>query len=206
MILKSIQNNLPVTDEDFDKIYPEYIQELSEIHWTSVEVARKAAEFLVTKPGAKVLDIGSGVGKFCLIGAMTTPGFFYGVEYRKDLVKISKKIISDKNISNVEFIHSNITDIDFSKYDAFYFYNSFYENLDIERKIDLKIKVSPLHYKEYRNYMYMQLLNAPKGTRVVTYSGLDTEIPMGYRLSMVDYVHAVKFWIKEEETHKLRFI
>jgi len=40
--------------------------------WTPLAIARKAAEFLA-EPGSKVLDIGSGIGKFCLTGAFFNP-------------------------------------------------------------------------------------------------------------------------------------
>lgn len=206
MIFKALQYDLPVKDEDFDKLYPEHIQSLSDIHWTCVEVARKAAKFLVSRPGIKVLDIGSGVGKFCVVGALTTPGKFYGVEYRKNLVKISQKIIADNNISNVTIIQANILDVPFSGYDAFYFFNAFYENLDMRDRIDSKVHHSPTLYKQYRDHMYMELLHAPKSTRIVTYSGLDTEIPDCYKLKDADPISSLKFWIKEEDFHKVYFI
>jgi len=76
------------------------------------------------------LDIGSGAGKFCLIGAASTKGLFYGVEQRKELVNLCKSIAKTHQINNVEIFHSNITEISFSDYDAFYFYNPFYENID----------------------------------------------------------------------------
>src|SRR5690606_37494272 len=128
----------------------------------------------VSKPGVKVLDIGSGVGKFCVVGALTTKGDFYGVEYRKNLVKISQNIIAENNIHNVTILHANILDIPFSGYDAFYFFNAFYENLDIRDRIDSKVHHSTTLYKQYRDHMFLELLNAPKATRIVTYSGLDT--------------------------------
>ena len=44
------------------------------MHWTPVHVARRAAQFLVTGPETRVLDVGSGPGKFCLVGALATQG------------------------------------------------------------------------------------------------------------------------------------
>ncbi len=57
-------------DVTFDDLYPEDIQNLSPMHWTPVDIARRASNFLAI-PNARVLDIGSGVGKFCI-----TAGFF----------------------------------------------------------------------------------------------------------------------------------
>ena len=69
-------------DSRFDLVYPREIRELSDRHWTPVEVARKAAVFLVREPGTRVLDIGCGPGKFCIVGALATDGRFTGVEQR----------------------------------------------------------------------------------------------------------------------------
>lgn len=197
MIFKSLRYNLPVNDNEFDKIYPSHIQNLSEEHWTSVSVARKASEFLASTPQTRILDIGSGVGKFCFIGAATTSASFYGIEQRKEFVNISKNIIRQHKLSNVTIIHSNITDIQFSEYDAFYFFNSFYENLDKQRIIDCSVRSSFIKYKEYRDYMYLQLLKAPAGTRLVTYSGFNSEIPQCYKVKKSDFNNSLKFWIKE---------
>ena len=67
-----------VEDEKFDLIYPPQIRELSSLHWTPVAVAAEAAKLLVTAPGTRVLDIGCGPGKFCLVGASLTDGRFTG--------------------------------------------------------------------------------------------------------------------------------
>jgi hypothetical protein len=198
MIFKSLKYDLPIKDADFDKLYPNHIQHLSKVHWTSIDVARKASEFLVKSPSTKVLDIGSGVGKFCMVGATTTLGNFYGVEQRKELVNISKKIIENNRIPNIEIIHSNITDINFADYDSFYFFNSFYENLDRDRLIDFSVKVSPLRYQEYLDYMYLQLLKAPVGTRLATYSGYLNDIPPCYTVHTTFFSHELKLWIKEK--------
>jgi hypothetical protein len=198
MILKALQYNLPIQDREFDMIYPKHIQQLSNQHWTSIDVAKKASFFLVNKPNVKVLDIGSGVGKFCIVGALTTSGDFYGVEQRKELADISKKIVSEYRIANLKILHSNITDINFSDYNSFYFFNSFYENLDKTRIIDLNVKISPHRYQEYRDYMYSQLSNAPIGTRLATYYSLYSEIPPGYKIVETYFNDHLVFWIKDK--------
>ena len=48
---------------------------------------RKAANFLAAENNVRILDIGSGVGKFCLAASYYKPNaFYYGVEQRKSLV------------------------------------------------------------------------------------------------------------------------
>jgi protein-L-isoaspartate O-methyltransferase len=57
------------SDEQLHYLYPKPIRALAEKHWTPLSITKIALEFLVPHPGAKVLDIGSGVGKFVLAGA-----------------------------------------------------------------------------------------------------------------------------------------
>ena len=53
------------SDAQFNKLYPSSIQMLAQRHWTPLVVARKAAGFLAAESNVSVLDIGSGVEKFC---------------------------------------------------------------------------------------------------------------------------------------------
>src|SRR5690606_3892441 len=128
MVFKLLRLNIDVKDDDINAIYPEKIRRLARQHWTPVGVAKRAAEFLADTPGARVLDIGSGAGKFCLVGATYTRGHFTGVEQRGKLAALSNRLAETYNIHNVNFIHQNIMSISFSDYNAFYFYNSFHEN------------------------------------------------------------------------------
>jgi SAM-dependent methyltransferase len=197
MIFKNLQLHIDIEDQLFNTLYPMRIKKLSERHWTPVEVAKLAADYLVDQPKCKVLDIGSGVGKFCLIGAASTKGRFYGVEQRKELVKLSQKIAKTHHINNVDFLHSNITDISFSNYDAFYFYNPFYENIDDSLLIDTKIVIEEKLYFKYSEYVENQLKKTPVGTRLVTYWSKWIEIPEGFDLEFTGYDGKLNFWEKK---------
>src|SRR5690606_24666901 len=197
MIFKNLQLNIDVEDHLFNTLYPSRIKKLSVRHWTPVEVAKLAADYLVDKPKCKVLDIGSGAGKFCLVGAASTKGSFYGVEQRIELVKLSQKIAETYHINNVEFFHSNITEISFSDYDAFYFYNPFYENIDSSLLIDNKIVLDEKLYFTYSQYVENQLKQTPVGTRLVTYWSMWLVRPEGFDRELTAYNGKVNFWIKK---------
>src|SRR5258706_8089425 len=125
------------SDLQFDLLYPESIQRLARRHWTPLHVARMASGFLVTGEGIRILDIGSGVGKFCLSAAYYKPhSFFEGVEQRSGLIGHAETARDMLGLFNVAFIHGNFTQLDFKRYTHFYFYNSFFENLDGTDKID----------------------------------------------------------------------
>lgn len=193
-----LNSSNPVRDRDFDQLYPDSIKILSDIHWTSLEIAVKAADLLVKYPETRVLDIGSGVGKFCILGALTTDGIFTGVEYRKSLVNISQGVIKQLDIHNAEIIHSDIVNIDFANYDAFYFFNSFGENIaDVWPKIDSFSDLSTTNYKKYTNYVYQQFENLDSGTRIVTHCGDDNQIPDSYILRESYFDGDLQLWIKK---------
>jgi cyclopropane fatty-acyl-phospholipid synthase-like methyltransferase len=157
------------TDGDFDAVYPRSIRSVAEQHFTPLAVASRAAKFLVTRPGTKVLDIGSGAGKFCLIGASVTQGIFTGVEQRESLVSLSDRIARQHGVSKVRFIHANVMSIDLTAFDAFYFFNPFFENVNSGKRIDSDVLLNPSLFESYSSYMSRQLSALPARTRLATY-------------------------------------
>lgn len=197
MRIQNFQNPLcGKSDEEFDAIYPLKIRKLSSRHWTPVEVAKKAADFLVVHPSTKVLDIGSGAGKFCLVAASYSMGQFTGVEQREILIRIAQKCAQKYLISRVNFIQADIRSIDFGKYDSFYFFNSFEENLEISDTMDLRTHLNPVLFEEYTSFVRDQLEAAPKGTRVATYCTSSHQIPGSYIWVDSHAKGKLKFWLK----------
>ena len=193
-----LESPLPVEDQCFDLVYPPDIRNLSRRHWTPVAIARKAAEFLVTEPGARVLDVGCGPGKFCIVGALTTGGYFTGVEQRDHLVGAARGVIEREQIQNTEIIHGNVTGIDFSAYDAFYLFNPFEENLFRRGEIDTSVELSEVLYDRYTRHVADQLALAPLGTRLATYYGYCEEIPTCYQCEESWFDDTLRLWRKKE--------
>jgi len=187
------------SDFNFHHLYPLYIQALAQKHWTPLKVVQKASTFLATTPGVKILDIGSGPGKFCLGGAYYNPGaFFYGIEQRVDLVRYATIAKEMAGLNNATFMYGNVMELDFRQYDHFYFFNSFYENLPGTFKIDNKLTYSRTLYHQYNRYLHYQLGRMPIGTRLVTYHCAETEAPAGYRMVNTEIDRLLKYWIKEQ--------
>ncbi|MEI9806579.1 MAG: methyltransferase domain-containing protein [Bacteroidota bacterium] len=185
------------SDEMFNRIYPPEIQNLARRHWTPLSVARKAASFLAAQPYVRILDIGSGVGKFCLGAAHYKPRALYvGVEQRNNLVEYAETARSLLGLQNVSFIHGNFTQLNFKDYHHFYFYNSFYENLASTDKIDTSIDYSGELYNYYTRYLFKQLEQKPAGTRLATFHSLEDEIPQDYHVVGSEMDNLLKFWIK----------
>lgn len=185
------------SDDEFDCILPEQFQNLSQRHWTPVEVAFEAARFLVDRPGVRVLDVGCGPGKFCAAGASITQGYFVGVEQRGNLVRIAQSLLKHFQIPRVEIVQGNILDIDFRQFDAFYLFNPFQENSLPSFRIDSSVTLDPRLYDIYNEYVYRQLSAVPLGTRVATYWGDQEEIPDSYECVESLFDDRLRFWIKK---------
>ena len=202
MNVSAAETELPepfsIEDEKFDHVYPPAIRKLSSIFWTPVAVAAEAAELLVAKPGARVLDVGCGAGKFCLIAATVTDGQFTGVEQRAELVSAAHDAAAQLGVDGVEFLHANLTDVPFEKYDAFYIFNPFEEHLH-GYKMDKAVALSPELFKRYTSYVSDQLGQRPLGTRAVTYMGYADDIPGCYDCESTSFGDDLKLWIKNRE-------
>lgn len=183
---------------DLSCLYPASIQQLDKMHWSPLPVIYKAIQFLAEGKEIKILDIGSGSGKFCLTGSYLRPETaFYGVEQRKFLVDQAVEVKNLLDRQNVQFIHKDFTQLDLREFDGFYFYNSFFENLPGSDKIDDSMEYSIELYHYYSQYLGKQLESMRPGTKVVTFCSWDDEIPPGYSLIRSDMEGLLKFWVKD---------
>lgn len=164
-----------------------------------MQVARKAARWLITAPTTRVLDIGCGPGKFCAVGALSTLGHFTGVEQREHLARVASAMIHAHEIPRVTIIHGNVTEIPFSDFDAFYIYNPFQENILPALKIDASVETAEFLYLRYIRHVASQLALAPLSTRVVTYVGECEEIPACYDCVREGFGGYLKLWVKARE-------
>jgi SAM-dependent methyltransferase len=196
MVFELLRLSIDITDEEFNKIYPQNIRVLSSKHWSPVTVAKAASEFLTDRPGARILDVGSGVGKFCMVGAAHTKGHFTGVEQRQHLVELSENISVRHGLSRVNYLHANITDIDFRNYTGFYFYNSFYENIQPAKRIDDTVRLDVQLYQTYSVYMVEQLSGLPTGARFAAYYAPRTAVPKNFKLVDSLYGGLLNLWEK----------
>lgn len=173
------------------------MRRLASQHWTPLHVVKLVTDYLVDRPEARILDIGSGIGKFCLSAAYYQPGaFFYGVEQRSNLVECAQAAQRRLDLNNVQFYHGNFTRLNLSNYNHFYFFNPFYENLNNTDKIDDTIAFSAELYHYYNRYLYKQLEYMPTGTRLATFHSLGNEIPPAFQLADAHMDDMLKFWIK----------
>jgi hypothetical protein len=185
-----------VSDAAFDTLYPVYIQQLSALHWTPLDVARKAAAYLAPDADARVIDVGAGAGKFCIAGGHYTRGSFTGIEQRKNFVTIGNKAIKQLKLDKVSLLYGNFTELDMRAYTGVYFFNSFHENIVHDDALDKKIELSGELYNSYTAHLHAQLTAMAPGTRLATYWLSITEIPGSYRLCETHFNNLLKLWVK----------
>ncbi len=179
-IAAALQQGDDLDDPSFDRIYPGGHRFRSSTHWTPVEVARRACAMLAPTAADRILDIGSGVGKFCLIGALTSPGSWIGIEQDAGMVRAAAIAARALGIeARVEFRQGSIEKLRFAEFTAFYLFNPFEEVLytakegtEGRRK---KFRTLVEHVEEKLSF------TAP-GTRVVTYHGMGGEMPSCFEL------------------------
>lgn len=197
MIFESLKQKKYPSDLQFDSIYPKLYRDHSARHFTPVNIAVKAAKLLADSASDNILDIGSGVGKFCCIGSAISEAHFYGVEKRKTLINVANKIKRTYQLKNAHFINSDFTELDFKTFNGIYFFNSFHEHFDETCVLDDTSKVSLEAYKKYHEDLREKLNECDKGTRLVTYYTFKNKIPSAFRFIDANETGLLKFYIKK---------
>lgn len=170
------------------------------MHFTPAPVAQRAAVLLTSRPGMQVLDVGAAVGKFCVIAAAAAPdATFIGIERRRPLVRVASVIARRLDIHNVAFLHGDAVEVDWSGFDAFYFFNPFAEHLrEPDAVLDDSLELDPGYFAFYVDFVRAQLGAARPGTRVCTYHGFGGGAPNGYQLASTEEIASdrLELWIK----------
>lgn len=188
-----------VPDSFFDQIYPDEVKKVSITHWTPVEVVQKSMNYFKDS-SLRILDVGSGCGKFCHIGSMISPQHqFWGVEQRQDLTSISQEIAILLNLTNVTFINANAFDLNWNDFDLLYFFNPFWENhLSPAQRIDKSLPVKKEEFSHYINTVILKLSQMKPGTQVITYHGFGGKFPASYECIHFENcgTDQIKIWLK----------
>jgi SAM-dependent methyltransferase len=195
-------DNRPIdaTDAEFDRVYADWWRRLSPYHWTPVAVAKRAAKLLTAGGRKRVLDVGSGVGKFCIVGALTTAAEFVGVEQRLNLVVAAEVAAAQLGARRARFVNADFTALDFKEFDAFYVFNSFEEMVNLRvPAIDETTEMSPVRFRHCVLSLIEKLGDAPRGARLLTFFGYGGPRPPGYRLLRKEPAgdDALVLWQKE---------
>ena len=191
MMRDALEARSEMQDATFDKVFPSAHRYRSYLHWTPVAVAVRACAMLA--PAARVLDVGSGVGKVCLIGAATTTSAWVGVERDPEMVRVARRAAIKMRVEQrASFTVGDITGVDWSAFDGFYLFNPFAEILFCDGGDAAARHQS---FARYIELVQHQLGSVPPATRVVTYHGFGGEMPPGFERVRRD-ADELSLWIR----------
>jgi predicted RNA methylase len=172
-------------------------------HWTPVSVARLAAARLVQHGARHVLDAGSGPGKFCTVGAAAhSLVTFVGIEQRVNLVSVARQVATRLGVSNAHFVLGDALARSWAKFDGFYFFNPFTENLwGAQDVFDARTGCPQRRFRTEALRVALRLRQARRGSVLVTYHGLGGPIPSSYELVSEENsgMGHLRTWIKARE-------
>lgn len=201
-VARAVRRGEPVADELFDALLPDGARDLAGMFWTPVEVALKAAAWLDEEKVATVLDVGSGVGKFCVLAALAGKAHFTGVEHRKRLVPLATRLAAELGVADrVRFVEGTLGETAMPKAGAYYFYNPFGENVyGPEDHLDEDVLLTPARYAKDISAALALLEAAAPGTVLVTYNGFGAHAPPSYRPLRWETVGAseLSMWRRDE--------
>jgi SAM-dependent methyltransferase len=191
------RHKLGLTEDNFNSSLPENLQKKSKRFFTPFHVAHTATDWLTEDGPKRILDIGAGVGKFCIAGATYSNSNFFGIEYRPSLAIIANELIIKFNIANAVVQQGDITEIDFTNFDAFYLYNPFFENLLPTLRLNNEVELTASLYAYYFKHTEKQFEKTKSGTRLVTYHGNNFEVPSSFSKVKESKDGTLKLWIKQ---------
>lgn len=198
-VARALRRGTLVMDSLFDDVFPLWARRASSVHWTPVEVAVRAAKLLTDGVDAPVLlDVGAGVGKFCLVAASTVDAVVTGVEHRVHFVEVARQAAETLGV-DVEMKHAALAAVDMSAVTGFYLFNPFAENLSPRTDhLDESVELSEECYWRDVKLVERALDEARPGARVVTYCGFGGTMPQGYTLVLREQrAGRIELWEKD---------
>jgi predicted RNA methylase len=198
-----------VTDRAFDRFLADEHEAISAVHWTPVAVALRVARWLEELEVKTVVDVGAGVGKFCVASALAGSScHFIGVEQRPRFVEAARALAELFEVTNrVEFVEGSLGEAPLPDAEAFYLYNPFGENLfEPEDHLDTEVELNDERYARNVADVEDLLHHARVGTYVITYNGFGGRVPDTYKEVRVDrwLPNLLKMWRKYTRIHPQR--
>jgi hypothetical protein len=176
----------PLSDFSFDRLLPMRLRAASDRFWTPLDVVRRAALWLEELGVRSVVDIGSGVGKFCVAGALATSCSFTGIEQRSPLATVARNLARALAVDDrVSFIDGRFGEVETPMADCYYLFNPFEENLfSADEALDNQVELSAERFRTDVRHVRSLAVGLPVGAYVLTYNGMGGRLP--------DYLNEVR--------------
>jgi len=101
-------------------------------------------------------------------------------------------------LTNAEFLCGRMEDLDWSRYNVFYFFNPFYERIAYRNGMDDRTPPHAGLYFDHIRVAKEKLGMAKSGTRVLTYHGMGGRLPSEWALVRTEEIHTdeLQLWVK----------
>lgn len=187
-VADALQARRRVPDANFDGFLPPDLRSVSSRYWTPLRVVARATQWLTEMRVKSVVDIGSGVGKFCIAGALGSRCTFTGVEHRPQLVGVARSVAGLFNLEGrVQFVTARFGEVEIPPADCYYLFNPFGENLfELDERLNEDADLSHARYLDDIGRVERLLGAAPIGTYVITYNGFGGTLPDDFEEVRID--------------------
>lgn len=194
-VAAALRAGAPVADAAFDALFPAAHAARAATHATPIAVAQQVCALLASAPDDAVLDVGAGTGKMCLVGALTGPARWTGVEKHAGMVRIATRMARALGVPDrAAFVHAHAAQLDWRPFAGVYFYNPLAEAVFAERDPG---RAELAHHADV-TALEAALATLRMGARVVTYFGFGGEVPAGFELVEARPIcgDALCLWVK----------
>jgi SAM-dependent methyltransferase len=165
-------------------------------------VAAAAVRWLQEYGVERVVDIGSGPGKFCVAAALAGTLELIGLEKNPRFVSVARSLARQFGVEQrARFVHGALGDGELPATDAYYLYNPFVEQLfDPDGGVDCGTTTNYERYLRDVRLAQQVFRRAPAGTIVLTYNGFGGLMPASYEVRRVchELPCVLRMWRKSE--------
>jgi SAM-dependent methyltransferase len=177
------------TDRAFDRFLPERLRPVSSEFWSPLAVARRAAEWFDAAGVQRVLDVGSGAGKFCVAAALFGRCHYVGLEQRPFLVKSARGLARLFDVNDrVSFVHGSLGEVPTPSADAYYFFNPFGDySVGLHPLAEKRPPIVAARYARDVSAAEQLLRDVAPGSLVLALNGFGGRLPPGFDLIREDW-------------------
>ncbi len=198
--VNAIRRGDEVEDDAIDSWLSEPYRRVSRRFWTPVIVARTAALWMEEVSAARILDVGAGVGKFCVVAALASDLHVTGIEQRHRLAVEASSLARRFGVSHrCRVLSGTLSRIDLAAFDGVYAFNPFAENVyPHHERLDETVELSSRRLREDLGIVENGLERMAVGGALVTYHGFGGEIPDTFELVRDEPIGTaeLRLWVK----------
>lgn len=199
-------------DDTFDARLSDAHRRVSGLFWTPLDVVRQSVAWLDAANVGDILDIGSGVGKWCVAAALYDTHRrrrYLGVEHRAELVHAARALANECGVADrVQFWHGEVADLlGLGTHDltalvdtpAYFLFNPFGENVAPDAQhLDTTVELSEARYHRDVDHTETLFDITRPGAFALVYNGFGGRFGAGWLPVLSDFErpHVLRLWRK----------